>query len=77
MENILRELEPLVEQGRVEGFFNNASNVGKLDGLVEDIRDATMDCWVCIHEPFITDTPDGRTRFHRNKISPTRVASSS
>jgi len=43
LENILRELEPLAEQGKVEGFFSNVKNADKLDDLVEDIRDAVMD----------------------------------
>jgi hypothetical protein len=43
----VRDLAPLEEQGKVEGFFNNAENAGKLGGLVEDIRDAMMEYQVC------------------------------
>ena len=43
MENVLRELEPLVEQGKAAGFFNNVKNADELSGLAEDIRDAMMD----------------------------------
>lgn len=43
LENVLRELEPLVEQGKVARFFNNVKNADKLSGLTEDIRDAMMD----------------------------------
>ena len=43
LEDVLQELEPLVSQGKVEGFFNNVKNADKLGGLVEDIRDAVMD----------------------------------
>ena len=32
-----------MEQGKVDGFFNNAENADKLGGLVEDIRDAMME----------------------------------
>jgi hypothetical protein len=32
-----------MEQGKVEGFFNNVNNADKLGGLVEDIRDAVTD----------------------------------
>ena len=43
MENVLQELEPLVEQRKVTGFFNNVENANKLGGLAGDIRDAMMD----------------------------------
>ena len=32
----------------VEGFFNNVDNAGKLDGLVEDIRDTMIEYQVCV-----------------------------
>ena len=38
-----RDLAPLEKQGKVEGFFNNAENAGKLSGLVEEIRDVMME----------------------------------
>ena len=47
LESILRDLEPLVEQGTVEGFFNRARNADKLGRLVGDIHDATMAYRVC------------------------------
>jgi len=37
----------LAKQGKVEGFFNNVKNADELGGLVEDIRDATMEYQVC------------------------------
>jgi hypothetical protein len=43
LNNVLRELESLAEQGKVEGFFNNVENADKLGGIVEDIREAVMD----------------------------------
>ena len=49
LEDALRNLAPLEEQGKVEGFFNNVVNAGKLGGLVEGIRDATME-WVTIRK---------------------------
>jgi len=55
---VLQELKPLVEQGRVEGFFDNTENANKLDGLIEDIREALMDYQVCISNcsclPYLT-----------------------
>ena len=47
LEDALRELEPLVEQGKAAGFFNNTKNVDKLGSIAEDIHDATMDYQVC------------------------------
>ena len=43
LKDVGRELVPLEKQGKVEGFFNNAENAGKLNSLVEDIRDAMME----------------------------------
>ena len=37
-----------MEQGKVEGFFNNTKDADKLGGLVEDIRDAMMEYQVFI-----------------------------
>ena len=42
-----------MEQGKVEGFFNNVKNADKLGGLVEDIRDAMINYQVRIHKLFI------------------------
>ena len=50
LEKALRELEPLVEQGKVTGFFNNVKNADKLGGIAGDIRDAMMDYQVCPHD---------------------------
>jgi len=47
LQDVLQDLGPLKAQGRVEGFFTNAENAGKLSGLVEDIRDAMMEYQVC------------------------------
>ena len=38
---------PLEAQGKVEGFFTNAKNVGKLRGLVEDVQDVMIEYQVC------------------------------
>ena len=43
LEDVGRDLVPLKKQGKVEGFFNNAENAGKLSSLVEEIRDAMME----------------------------------
>jgi len=43
LQDVLRNLGPLEAQGKVEGFFTNAENAGKLGGLVEGIRDAMME----------------------------------
>jgi len=44
---VLQELEPLKEQGKAEGFFQNVKNADKLGGLVEAIRIAMEEYQVC------------------------------
>ena len=62
LKNVLRNLNPLEEQGRIVGFLKNADDAQKLNGLVEDIRDAIMDYLVCTSNPILTShlmfTPD-------------------
>jgi hypothetical protein len=48
LEGIDRDLSRLADQGKLEGFFNNAENANKLGGLVEEIRDAVIEYQVCI-----------------------------
>jgi hypothetical protein len=43
LEDVRRSLTPLAEQGKAVGFLTNAENAQKINGLVEDIRDAMMD----------------------------------
>ena len=43
LEGICLDLTLLAKQGRVECFFNNIQNMDKLDGMVEDIRDAMVE----------------------------------
>ena len=75
LESILRELEPLADQGKVKGFFNNVANADRLGGLVEDIRDAVMDYQVCkigtnLPPPGLTTISDFVTARHlRQELS--------
>lgn len=43
LEKALRDLEPLVERGKITRFLNNVKDMETLTGLAEDIRDAMMD----------------------------------
>lgn len=43
LDNILQELMPLGQRGKVTRFLRNAEDMGKLGGLVEDIRNTMMD----------------------------------
>ena len=74
LEDVCRDLAPLEEQGKVEGFFNNFENAGKLSGLVEDIRDAMMEYQVYIHDSSVFRTSNVCARLPCSKIS-TKVAS--
>ena len=47
LDDVLQNLIPLAEQGKITRFLNSAEDVDKLSGLVEDIRDAMMDYQVC------------------------------
>jgi len=67
----------LVEQGRVEGFFNNVKNADKLGDLVEDIRDAVMDYQVRNQNELTSPMPEVHFRLRYNKISMTRAVNSS
>ena len=77
LEGVHRDLTLLAEQGKVEGFFNNAQNVDKLGGMVEDIRDAMMEYQVCVYELSVLGTSDVCDRPRYSKISTTRAAGSS
>ena len=76
LEEILQELEPLVDQGKVAGFFLNVQNSEKLGGLAEDIREAMMEYQVCACTHFTFSIPEVCTRPHYSKISMTRVVCS-
>jgi len=77
LQDVRQDLSPLEEQGRVEGFFNNAENAGKLGGLVEEIRDAMMEYQVFIHKPTISSASDTCNRLRYSKISTTIAVDSS
>jgi len=47
LDDILQDLIPLSQRGKTTRFLNSIEDVGKLGGLAEDIRDATMDYQVC------------------------------
>ncbi|KAF9464274.1 hypothetical protein BDZ94DRAFT_505554 [Collybia nuda] len=43
LQEVLSILNPLVEQGPIPGFFNNADQAGEIARIVEEIRDAITD----------------------------------
>ena len=47
LDNVLRDLIPLVERGKVTRFLNSTEDVDRLGNLAEDIRIAIMDYHVC------------------------------
>ena len=74
LEGVLHELKPLVDQGKVVGFFLNTENSGKIGGLAEDIHDAMMEYQVCDSLQFIFNTSEACIRPHYSRIYTTRVA---
>ena len=66
-----------MEQGKVAGFLKNVMDAEKLNGLAEDIRDATMDYQVRSPTPPVRIMSDIVPRPHCSKIFMTRVAGSS
>lgn len=50
---VLRELQPLKEQGKDEGFFNNVENADKLSSLVEAVHVAVEEYQVCNQNEYI------------------------
>ena len=75
LQGVGRDLVPLKKQGKVEGFFNNSENAGKLSSLVEDIRDAMMEYQVYSSPP-ISAMPDICGRLRCSKTFTTIVAQS-
>ena len=43
LDQVLRELEPLAERGKIARFIHNVKDAETLTGLADDIRDAMMD----------------------------------
>ena len=81
LESILRDLEPLVAQGKVEGYFNHVKNVDKLGGLVGDIHDGVVAYQVCTYELLFIPAPLTfaldfiTTRYLRQELSAHRESS--
>ena len=77
LENVCQGLALLEGQGKVVGFFNNVENADKLNGAVEDVRDAVMEYQVCVRILFATGPSDIHARLRYNKTSTTRTVCSS
>ena len=53
LEGIHQDLTTLGEQGRIKGFLKNVGNADKLDGLLEDIRDAMIEYQVRVSSKYL------------------------
>ena len=73
---VSRDLTLLEEQGRIAGSLTNTENAQKINGLVEDIREALVDYQVCTLTCLPSMMPDIHARHHYNKISMIRVVDS-
>jgi hypothetical protein len=47
LQAVFQDLDLVVKQGNIKGFFQNRENADRLSGLVEDIRDAMVEYQVC------------------------------
>ena len=47
LQAVTQDLDLVVKQGNIEGFFRNLENADRFSGLVEDIRDAMVEYQVC------------------------------
>ena len=72
LEEILCKLTPLVDQGKVAGFFLNVENLEKLGGLVEDVQEAIVEYQVCPFAQLTLAASEACIRPHYNKTSMTR-----
>ena len=75
LDNILKDLLPLAQQGKVTQFLTNAEVADRLDSMADDIRDAMMEYQVC-PQLFGPTQPNAHVRLRYNKTSFTRAASS-
>jgi hypothetical protein len=57
LDNVLKELIPLSQQGKIAEFLNNAQNADKLSDMVEDIRDAMTEYQVCFSDSALPYPP--------------------
>ena len=46
--DVHQDLASLAEQVNITGFLTSAENVQRINGLVEDIREALLDYQVCV-----------------------------
>ena len=51
LKDILKDLEPLAQRGKITRFLKNTEDVAKLSGMVEDIRNAMIEYQVCAYRP--------------------------
>jgi hypothetical protein len=43
LDNILKDLTPMTQRGKVTRFLSSAGDVEKLSGMADDIREALME----------------------------------
>ena len=76
LEDVRRGLTVPSEQGKLIGFLANADNAQKINGLVEDLREALMDYQVHIPNYSFSATSNSYIRLHCSRISMIRAADS-
>ena len=69
LECVRQALGQVAAQKDIAQFLNNADNAQKLNGLVEDIREAVMDYQVRASKGLVLIASDVRPRLPYNEIS--------
>ena len=66
-------MDSMTTQNNLGNFLKNPENAQELNGLVEDIRCALMDYWVCTLKPLALIASDIQLRLHYNETSMLRT----
>ena len=76
LEDIYRSLTLPAEQGNVLEFLTNSENTQKINGIVDDIREALMAYQVCMSNYTSCTMSNVYVRLHCNKISTETIVDS-
>lgn len=73
LEDVRQALDPITTQKNIAQFLNNVENAQKLNGLVDDIREAVLDYQVCAPKGLVLVVPNVRHRLPYSRIPTTTL----